>query len=284
MTNKQTPYDRWDTIMDRPYTTPGYHAYSSCTHNGDTALFEIEGRAFHPVNSAGAKAVQGMVACVDLAGIFTRLTTGAFVDPRDSTLPGSEALAAIANRQQGPPVLRLDWPDFGVPPSTVGVAFWRLLIETLPVGKIAVGCIGSHGRTGTFLSALRILYFQQSAPNAINWVRAHHCTKAVESTTQETYLWRLAKTVGTDTQPYDTALAARVNGQSPRQEAGAPRPFAPAPPSPITLPQLALEEIIYLTADQQTRRVSVTEWAQPGYFSTQFRQTTRSESRILLYA
>lgn len=277
MTNKQHPYGHWDT-------TPGYQPYSSCTHNGTTGLFEVEGRIFHPVNSAGAKGVQDVAACIDLAGIFTRLTTGAFVDPRDSTLPGSEALAAIANRQQGPPVLRLDWPDYGVPPSTVGVAFWRLLIETLPVGKIAVGCVGSHGRTGTFLSALRILYFQQSAPNAINWVRAHHCTKAVESTTQEVYLWRLAKTVGTDTQPYDTALADRVNAQCPGPEAGAPRPFAPAPPTPHTIPHLTLETIVYLTADQQTCRVSAADWAQPGYFSGEFRRTTRSESRILLYA
>lgn len=278
-----TKNKQWDTPH---YSTQPYQHYSSCTHAGDTALFEIDGRVFHPVNSAGARVVQGAAACIDLAGIFTSYSTGPFVDTQDSTLPGIDALVAIANRSTAPPVLRLDWPDFGVPPSTVGVAFWRTLVPLLPPGKIAVGCIGSHGRTGTFLSALRILYFQQSAPNAINWVRAHHCTKAVESVAQETYLWRLAKTVGTDTQPYDTALAAQVNALHAPQEVAQSRPTqtpAGSNTSAVTLPALSLSEVWYLKHDQTPCRVSVAEWTSGDYFSKQFRMHTRSESRMLIY-
>jgi|GEM_PF-1556845 len=256
--------------------------YTSCTHDGATPLFTIDGRTFHAVNAAGAKTIHGCVAHIDLAGTFTKHYGNAFVDTQASTLTGIAALAALVNKTPGAALLRLDWPDFGTPPDTAGVTFWRTLVQTLPPGKIAVGCIGSHGRTGTFLAALRIVWYQESAPNAINWVRAHHCTKAVESTAQEIYLWRLATTMGTTTQPYDEALAARVNalGTSPKEKTAS----LPPPPTPlITLPTLSLSEVIYLKEDQTPCTVSVSEWMHPDYFSTQFRRHTRSESRVLIY-
>jgi len=59
--------------------------------------------------------------------------------------------------------------------------------EQLFAGKrIHVGCIGGHGRTGTFLSAL--VAFMEKSDDPIKWVRKHHCKKAVESESQIKFL------------------------------------------------------------------------------------------------
>lgn len=56
--------------------------------------------------------------------------------------------------------------------------------------KIHCGCIGGHGRTGTFLAALVSAHGEK---DAIEYVRTHYCKKAVESTEQIKFL---AKTFG----------------------------------------------------------------------------------------
>jgi hypothetical protein len=53
--------------------------------------------------------------------------------------------------------------------------------------KIHIGCIGGHGRTGTFLAALVSLY-EDLTDDPISWVREHHCAKAVESKAQIKFL------------------------------------------------------------------------------------------------
>lgn len=53
--------------------------------------------------------------------------------------------------------------------------------------KIHIGCIGGHGRTGTFLAALISLY-PDLTDDPIQWVRDNHCKKAVESASQIKFL------------------------------------------------------------------------------------------------
>lgn len=53
--------------------------------------------------------------------------------------------------------------------------------------KIHIGCIGGHGRTGTFLAALVSLYADLT-DDPIKWVRKNHCAKAVESKSQIKFL------------------------------------------------------------------------------------------------
>lgn len=52
--------------------------------------------------------------------------------------------------------------------------------------RIHVGCIGGHGRTGTFLAAL--VAHMKINDDPIKWVRKHHCKKAVESASQVKFL------------------------------------------------------------------------------------------------
>lgn len=65
--------------------------------------------------------------------------------------------------------------------------------------KVHVGCIGGHGRTGTFLAAL--VYKATGEEDAITWVRQHYCKKAVESLAQVNFLnkhYGIKKVTGSD--------------------------------------------------------------------------------------
>jgi protein-tyrosine phosphatase len=94
------------------------------------------------------------------------------------------------------PFMYLEWPDHGdVLLSTLA----RSLIQVrkwLEGGlKVEVGCIGGHGRTGTVLAALSVIY-GATASEAIKHVRQHYCTKAVEGKKQEALIGAIAQTLG----------------------------------------------------------------------------------------
>lgn len=60
-------------------------------------------------------------------------------------------------------------------------------VEQLIAGKtVHAGCIGGHGRTGTFLSA--VISVMMGEPDPIGWVRKNYCEKAVESKEQIDFL------------------------------------------------------------------------------------------------
>jgi hypothetical protein len=80
--------------------------------------------------------------------------------------------------------------DMSAPKSPV--LFHKLIdwtCEQLVAGKkIHAGCIGGHGRTGTFLSAV---YAQMTGQkDAIQYVRKNYCEKAVESKAQIDFLMK----------------------------------------------------------------------------------------------
>ena len=52
--------------------------------------------------------------------------------------------------------------------------------------KVHAGCIGGHGRTGTFLSALVKVALDE--PDAISYVREHYCKRVVETDEQIGFL------------------------------------------------------------------------------------------------
>lgn len=52
--------------------------------------------------------------------------------------------------------------------------------------KVHVGCIGGHGRTGTFLAALVAVHTGNT--KAVEYVRENYCKSAVESTSQVNFL------------------------------------------------------------------------------------------------
>jgi hypothetical protein len=86
----------------------------------------------------------------------------------------------------------LDWPDFGVPadPALVLTALSSVIDRARTGERVEIGCIGGHGRTGTALAILAILTGHPAA-DAVAWVRANYCPKAVETADQEAFVTRL---------------------------------------------------------------------------------------------
>jgi hypothetical protein len=80
----------------------------------------------------------------------------------------------------------LDWPDFGVPedPDLLRRALTDLLDRAREGALVEIGCLGGHGRTGTALACVAVLT-GTPADEAVAWVRANYCYKAVETDSQE---------------------------------------------------------------------------------------------------
>jgi hypothetical protein len=80
------------------------------------------------------------------------------------------------------PHTHVDWPDFGLPADldSFRTALAGALERARRGDVVEVGCLGGHGRTGTSLACLAIL--TGTPPDeAVAWVRAHYCEKAVET-------------------------------------------------------------------------------------------------------
>jgi len=82
----------------------------------------------------------------------------------------------------------LPWVDFGVPDSSeLRVALEDVLVRARRGERVEVGCLGGHGRTGTALACLAILAGAPPA-EAVAWVRAAYCERAVETDEQRAFV------------------------------------------------------------------------------------------------
>ena len=84
------------------------------------------------------------------------------------------------------PHVLLDWPDFGVPTETdVASREIQRAFQKAQMGQtVEVACVGGHGRTGTVLACMAILA-GVSPDDAVAWVRAAYCSRAVQEPRQE---------------------------------------------------------------------------------------------------
>lgn len=80
----------------------------------------------------------------------------------------------------------VEWPDFGLPADLQ--AFRAALVDVHERARrgerVELGCLGGHGRTGTALACLAVLA-GTPARQAVSYVRANYCPKAIETTAQE---------------------------------------------------------------------------------------------------
>ena len=89
------------------------------------------------------------------------------------------------------PAVALDWPDFGVPRDRDrATREIRAAFERARAGqRVEVACIGGHGRTGTVLACMAILAGVPVA-EAVEWVRANYCRRAVQEPAQQYWIER----------------------------------------------------------------------------------------------
>lgn len=90
----------------------------------------------------------------------------------------------------------IDWPDYGLPTSSMTdvLRVARFVHSAAQDGQVCeVACLGSHGRTGTFLAILALLDMENpDGVEAVAHIRRNHCHKAVETAEQEWYVRALA--------------------------------------------------------------------------------------------
>lgn len=86
----------------------------------------------------------------------------------------------------------IPWEDYGtpyVPWAQVRAVVMDFYARALRGERVEVGCMGGHGRTGTFLAAVVLLADPNMTPDgAVAWVRKNYCSKAVEDRSQEYWL------------------------------------------------------------------------------------------------
>ena len=163
----------------------------TCRHEGDKLVYEANGKALYGATGYALKEYSGAWdLIIDLANnLKPPSAPPKFVRGLSATrFKALEKYVLVEPYKQiKSEILQLEWPDMGISPVTL--QFWLDLWEMLPA-KTVVACMGGHGRTGTCLAALMIAsgvdYW-----TAFETVRAEHCSKAIESFTQERYLHNL---------------------------------------------------------------------------------------------
>ena len=88
---------------------------------------------------------------------------------------------------QPKPAIFINWPDMGV--MLVNeirpvVKYVRMMLNNATKSPIEIGCVGAHGRTGTFM-ALVLVESGYTADEAIKIVRKDYCKHAIETVKQE---------------------------------------------------------------------------------------------------
>jgi hypothetical protein len=132
---------------------------------------------------------------------------------RTHTLDTTPDLGIYASEAWRPscPAIFIPWTDYGLPEveySKAAAAIRTAFNAALAGDVVEVGCVGSHGRTGTILACMVILADRNlTAAQAIAWARQHHCHKAVEVREQETFVqwfrcWLLGDTLPSIPPPY----------------------------------------------------------------------------------
>ena len=125
---------------------------------------------------------------IDLAGQYEGVS--AFV--QGNGLKEFDALNSFLPKPA--PTVRWFWKDMSIPPRGIHYDFWVKVWDLLPAGRTVFCCFGGHGRTGTALAAMVLVANPDlSADEAIDWVRNDHCPRAIETSTQETYLESIAR-------------------------------------------------------------------------------------------
>lgn len=157
--------------------------------NGEVAkAFPFSSIPIHPPHRGGAVRV----------GLFTVLAGGTN-DLQPEDLRKADILIPLTDKLprtslgQPLPIIAAPLRDYGGVPDG-----WERFLRTVVIPLLADGkrvlayCMGSHGRTGTFLASLiALLESERETPDPIAAVRQRHCCRAVESLAQAEAIFNL---------------------------------------------------------------------------------------------
>lgn len=167
---------------------------NTCTHNGTKVMGILE----REIKLAGAKGSDVDYEAADIVIDCAGITKKDFNNPAGSVVSGTARLVdAVKESITHPDTLFIDWPDMRTP--KVGAKFWQSLLEAIPdKSRVVICCVGSHGRTGTAMACLiaanAVTLGRDQVPDAVDiikFVRKNHCSKAVETQSQEDYIAKI---------------------------------------------------------------------------------------------
>ena len=153
----------------------------------------------------------------------------------------AKVLGNLDSAPKQPPFIEIDWPDQGIPENTDELIWTAGVVAQLVFQglKVEFGCMGGHGRTGTFAAMLSILYSKLHGEKQMTWaeavdrVRDTYCDKAVESFNQEWFLYELSPDDNPPVNPRPKKYILPWKGTSPTNPVGAP-PYKPKHYDPAT--------------------------------------------------
>jgi hypothetical protein len=94
-----------------------------------------------------------------------------------------------------PEQLLLDWKDFGIPPVSIDLNFWKGIFtqaKNKKIKRIICCCGAGQGRTGTALAAFALATgFSNDPEEVIDFIRDVYSDDAIETTAQVTYVYKL---------------------------------------------------------------------------------------------
>lgn len=97
------------------------------------------------------------------------------------------------DRSNWPSMAFVYWADYKAPnPDVVRYAKWTA--EQWRSGKsIQFGCMGGHGRTGTFIAMVLVEALGKTGQEGFDWVREKYCADAIEGKAQEDFVKNYTK-------------------------------------------------------------------------------------------
>ena len=126
-------------------------------------------------------------------------TMNSFTVSSATDVPDGWSCDAYTNKVTPPPLISMDFPDFGVP--QVQDLFWYALCDDIVehgIKSVSTQCAGGHGRTGVQLAILYYLLNDDDvkasvtdAGQLIELIRHLHCDHAVETNEQQNYIARV---------------------------------------------------------------------------------------------
>ena len=144
-------------------------------------------------------------------------TMSSFKASSATDVPDGWSCDAYTNKVTPPPLINMDFPDFGVP--QVQDLFWYALCDDIHehgIKSVSTQCAGGHGRTGVQLCILYYLLNDddvratiRDAAQLIELIRDLHCHHAVETNEQQKYIARVL-----DIPAGDSVIVDRYGGHS----------------------------------------------------------------------
>jgi protein-tyrosine phosphatase len=196
-------YSTPTTAVSGEFSGYGTFTANKCRHsNRDAFFWEVEDllvedgskkKKKRKVVFHGSSGNEAVTYNIDLLIDLDNITSSRIISSQNIKYSGRNAdlFSEISSFVSSPDVIVIPWKDMS--PPSLRFPFWKYIIEKIESFSnenmdVLVTCIGGHGRTGTFLTAILMEKYRCTAASAIKFVRKEYCRRAIETESQLGYL------------------------------------------------------------------------------------------------